>query len=220
MFLKNVKARYLWIATGIVFLITVGLIVLLITVKDINTTVVTVCMIIGFVLMTFLVQAASFKSFRYKPKSEPSNPKRYILNKDLLEVLRKNKYKERKRSYGVSFLKIARPNAYKVTLVTDPEAYFNPDDSDNSEGDKELDKCDRMIGFEIFLNYREEDIARFRDYSIQGQNIYYTSFYKENEDSNVFICANYIEPLENHKKNFEFLMEELGLEEIVLEKED
>ena len=109
MFLKNVKARYLWIATGIVFLITVGLIILLITVKDINTTVVTVCMIIGFVLMTFLVQAASFKSIRYKPKSEPSNPKRYILNKDLLEVLRKNKYKERKRSYGLSFLKIAKP---------------------------------------------------------------------------------------------------------------
>ena len=72
MFLKNVKARYLWIATGIVFLITVGLIILLITVKDINTTVVTVCMIIGFVLMTFLVQAASFKSFGRSLDSAPT----------------------------------------------------------------------------------------------------------------------------------------------------
>ena len=220
MFLKNVKARYLWIACGIVFLITIGMIILLITVKDINTTVVSVIMIIGFVLMTFLIQAASFKSFQFKAKGEKSNPKAYISDKDLLEVLRNNKYKERKRSYGLSFLKIQKPNAYKVTLVTDLDSYFNPTDIDNQEGDKELDKCDRMIGFEIFLNYREEDIDRFKDYSIQGQNIYYTSFYKVSEDSNQYICQNYIEPLEVHKKNYDFLMEELGLKELETEKEE
>ena len=220
MFLKNVKARYLWIACGIVFLITIGMIILLITVKDINTTAVSVVMIIGFVLMTFLIQAASFKSFRYKPKKEPANPKAYTTDKDLLEVLRKNKYKERVRSYGLSFLKIQKPNAFKVTLVTDADSYFNPSDEDNTEGDKELDKCDRMIGFEIFLNYREEDIDRFKDYSIQGQNIYYTSFYRVSEDSNEYICQNYIVPEEVHKRNYDSLMEELGLKAIVDEKEE
>ena len=220
MFLKNVKAKYLWIACGIVFLITIGMIILLITVKDINTTVVSIVMIIGFVLMTFLIQAASFKSFQFKAKKEKANPKAYISDKDLLEVLRNNRYKERKRSYGVSFLKIQKPNAYKVTLVTDADSYFNPPDIDNQEGDKELDKCDRMIGFEIFLNYREEDIDRFKDYSIQGQNIYYTSFYKVSDDSNQYICQNYIEPLEVHKRNYDFLMEELGLKEIETEKEE
>ncbi|RIA64983.1 hypothetical protein EI71_01681 [Anaeroplasma bactoclasticum] len=210
MLLKNVKAKYLWIACGIVFLITIGMLILLITVKDINTTVVTVFLVIGFVLMTFLIQAASYKTFKFKPKSEPANPKIYTSSLDLLEVLRKNKYKERKRSYGISFLKIQKPNAFKVTLVTDADAYFNPDDSDNTEGDKELDKCDRMIGFEIFLNYKEEDIIKFKDYSIQGQNIYYTAFYKI-EDSLEYVCANYIEPEENHKRNFDFLLEELGL---------
>lgn len=211
MFLKNIKARYLWIATGVLFLLTIGLVVLLVTVKEVNKTAITVCMIIGFILMTFLIQAASYKTFRFKPKKEPANPKTYKTDLDLLEVLRKNKYKERKRSYGISFLKIQKPNAFKVTLVTDPDAYFNPDDSDNTEGDKELDKCDRMIGFEIFLNYREDDIEKFRDYSIQGQNIYYTSFYRLSEDSNEFVCANYIEPLEAHKRNYDALIEELGL---------
>ena len=211
MFLKNVKAKYLWIACGIIFLITVSMIVLLITVKDINTTVITVIMVIGFVLMTFLIQAASYKTFKYNPKKEPANPKCYTTEYDLLEVLRKNKYKERKRSYGLSFLKIQKPNAFKVTLVTDSEAYFNPEEQDNSEGDKELDKCDRMIGFEIFLNYKEEDIIKFRDYSIQGQNIYYTAFYQI--DNFKYVCANYLEPEENHKRNFEALLEELGLKE-------
>ena len=211
MFFKNIKAKYLWIATAVIFLITVGMVVLLVTIKDINKTAITVVMIIGFISMTFLIQAASFKSFRFKPKKEPSNPKEYKTDKDLLEVLRKNKYKERKKSYGVSFLKIQKPNAFKVTLVTDPDAYFNPTDEDNTEGDKELDKCDRMIGFEIFLNYREDDLNRFRDYSIQGQNIYYTAFYRVSEDSNEYICANYIEPTEAHKRNYDALMEELGL---------
>lgn len=218
MFLKNVKARYLWIACGIIFLITIGMIILLVTVKDINTTFVSVVMIIGFVLMTFLIQAASFKTFRFKPKKEADNPVLYESDKDFLDVLRKNKYKERKRSYGLSFLKIQKPNAYKVTLVTDPEAYFNPTDEDTTEGDKELDKCDRMIGFEVFLNYRESDIERFKDYSIQGGNIYYTSFYKLNDEENKYMCQNYIEPLEVHEKNYDYLMEELGL--VKVEKED
>lgn len=220
MFLKNIKAKYLWIACAIVFLITISMIILLVTVPNINTTFITVVMIIGFVLMTFLVQAASMKSFRYKPKKEKSNPVFYQTDKDLLEVLRKNKYKERKRSYGLSFLKIQKPNAFKVTLVTDPDAYFNPSDEDNTEGDKELDKCDRMIGFEIFLNYREEDVERFRDYSIQGKNIYYTSFYRISEDSNQYICENYLEPEECHKRNYDSLMEELGLIKIEETKEE
>lgn len=210
MFLNKIKARYLWIATLIVFLLTVGLMVLLITVGSKYSTVITVFMVIGFILMTFLIQAAAFKSFKFKEKEEPINPKSYICEKDILDTLRKNKYKERKRSYGLSFLKISKPNAYKVTLVTDPDAYFNPEDEIETEGEKELDKCDRMIGFEIFLNYREEDIKKFKDYSIQGKNIYYTSFYRINEDSNEYICANYIEPDLNHKRNYDLLMEELG----------
>jgi hypothetical protein len=76
-----------------------------------------------------------------------------------------------------------------------------------------------MIGFEIFLNYKEEEIIKFKDYSIQGQNIYYTAFYKV-EDSLEYVYANYIEPEENHKRNFDFLLEELGLVPMEDSKED
>lgn len=217
---KNVKARYLWIASAVVFLLTVGLIVLLATVGSEYSTLITVFMVIGFILMTFLIQAASYKTFKYKPKQEQANPKKYKTDYNLTEVLRKNKYKERERAYGVSFIKIAKPNAFKVTLVADAETYFNPEAQPATEGEKELDKCDRMIGFEIFLNYREEDIVKFKDYSIQGKNIYYTCFYKLNEDSNEYICANYLAPDENHKRNYDSLMEELGFKELNEESQE
>lgn len=211
MFFKNIKAKYLWIATAVVFLITVLLIILLATVPSKYSKVITVFMVIGFVLMTFLIQAASFKSFKFKSLEENANPVVYETDKDIIETLRKNKYKEREREYGISFLKIAKPNAYKVTVVLNSEAYFAPKEENETEGDKELDKCDKMIGFEIFLNYSPEDVKKFKDYSIQGNNIYYTCFYKKDDSSNEYVLAHYIEPNTNHERNFNYLLEELGL---------
>lgn len=215
-FFKNIKAKTLWILTAVVFVITIGLIVLLTQVSREYNTVIVVFMIIGFVLMTFLIQAASYKSFKFKAKKIPVIEKEYETDLDIISELRKNKYKERDKSFGVSFLKVSKPNAFKVSIITDIHAYYSPQESDNSKGDKELDSCDRMIGIEIFENYNAEDLEKFRDYSLQGNNIYYTCLYKV--DDNKYICPNYIEPLENHKKNFDALFEELGLKEVVLEE--
>lgn len=216
-FFKNIKARTLWIATAVVFVITIGLIVLLTQVDREYNTVIVVFMIIGFVLMTFLIQAASYKSFKFKAKKTPVVEKEYQTDLDIISVLRKNKYKERDKSFGVSFLKVSKPNAFKVSIVTDIHAYYEPQESDNQKSDKELDACDRMIGIEIFENYNPEDLEKFRDYSLQGKNIYYTCLYRS--DDNKYICPNYLAPDENHKRNYDALFEELGLKEIVLEEE-
>ena len=208
-FLKNIKARTLWIITGIILLLVIGLVILIPIVDKAFTTVIVVFMVIGFVLLTILIQVASYKTFKFKPKTAPTKVVEFETEVDIIQTLKKNKYKERNKSFGVSFLKVSKPNAFKVTIINDIEAYFNPTDSDASQSDKELDNCDRMIGLEIFLNYREEDLPKFKDYSLQGNNIYYTCLYKV--DDNKYICPNYIEPVENHKKNFDALFNELGL---------
>ena len=214
-FLKNVKARTLWIITLVVLLIAVGLVVSLMFVKSEYNTLMLVLIVISFVMLTILIQVASFKSFKFKPKEIPTIKKEYKVNSDLIAVLRKDKYKERTKSFGVSFLKISKPNAFKVTIINDIEIYYNNEEIDNSSYEKELDKCDRMIGLEIFLNFREEDLIKFKDYSLQAKNIYYTCLYF---DEDRFVCPNYIEPDLNHKRNFDELFNELGLKE--LENED
>lgn len=213
LFLKNVKARTLWIITGVIFLIVVGLIVLLTQVDKQFRTVIVVFMIIGFVLLTFLVQAASYKSFKFKPKEVPTIEKEYLIDEDIISILRKNKYKERDKSFGISFLKVSKPNAFKVSIVTDINNYYNPQDTDDQKSDKELDACDRMIGIEIFENYNEEDLKKFKDYSLQAKNIYYTCLYRVS--NNKYVCPNYLAPDENHQRNYEALFKELGLKEII-----
>lgn len=214
--LKNVKARTLWIITLIVLLIAIGLVVSLMFIdKEFNTLMI-VLIVISFVALTLLIQVASFKSFKFKPKDMPTVIKEYSVNSDLIAVLRKDKYKERTKSFGVSFLKISKPNAFKVTIINDIEKYYSNDDVDNSSYEKELDKCDRMIGLEIFLNFREEDLIKFKDYSLQAKNIYYTCLYFDNDR---FVCPNYIEPDLNHQRNFEELFNELGLKELVNDEE-
>lgn len=218
-FLKNVKARTLWIITGIILLLVIGLVILIPFVAIEFRTLVIVFMVIGFVLLTILIQVASYKTFKFKPKSTPKIVKEYESNLDIIDTLKKNKnYKERDKSFGISFLRISKPNAFKVNVVTDIEAYYNPKESDDAKSDKNLDECDRMIGIEIFLNYSEEDIIKFNDYSLQGNNIYYTCLYKTKD--NKYICPNYIEPIENHKKNFDTLFNDLGLIEIIKKEEN
>ncbi len=212
-FLKNIKARTLWIITGVILLLVIGLVILIPIVDKQFTTLIIVFMVIGFVLLTILIQVASYKSFKFKPKELPVEIKEFTTELDIIQTLKKNKYKERNKSFGVSFLKVSKPNAFKVTVITDIEAYYNPSDTDNSNSDKELDNCDRMIGLEIFLNYKEEDLPKFKDYSLQGNNIYYTCLYKT--EDNKYVCPNYLEPIENHKKNYDTLFNELGLKEII-----
>lgn len=210
-FLKGIKARTLWIITAVIFLLVIGLVILLPFIGSEYSSLVLTFMIIGFVLLTILIQWASFKSFKYKPKKEPTTPIIFTTELNIEEVLLKNKYKVRNRGYGISYLKIDRPNAFKITIVKNSEAYFNPDDKEVAEGDKELDKCDRMLAFEIFLDYKEEDIIKMCDYSIQGKNIYYTAFYLNS--NNEYVCPNYKAPEEVHKINYNRIIKELGFVE-------
>ena len=129
---------------------------------------------------------------------------------NLYEVLENNEFENRKRSYGNSYLKIIDDNAYKVTLITNPDLYFKntEDDNSNSKLAKRLNKCKRFMGVEIFLDKNEELLSKIKDFSIQCERVYYTALLK-NEDE--YICFNYIEPNDNHKSNYDYLYELLGM---------
>ena len=66
--MMKIKARTLWIIVVVELLVSVGLIFACIYTKDILNKVMIVLMTAVFILMTFTIQAATFKSFRYKPK--------------------------------------------------------------------------------------------------------------------------------------------------------
>ena len=117
--LKNIKARYIWITIGVVFLITIGLI-LGITFADSTWKMpLIIALTICFLFLTFAVQIASSKTFQYKRKIK--YPKKLYTSKvsSFEEKLESLKYEKRITNYGLSYLKIQNENAYKVVELSE-----------------------------------------------------------------------------------------------------
>jgi hypothetical protein len=161
--------------------------------------------------MTIAVQYASFKTFKYKPKKIEYPTITYECDLENIELnLKKIGFKERNVPYGLSYLKIKNKVAYKVVLVKDEDKYFNQEEQEqqNTPVNKELEKCTKFIGFEIFMTISDDKLYRLPDFSIQGKNIYYTAYYvNENE----LICLNYLEPNEDYKEAYNNLINDLNL---------
>ena len=218
--MRKIKARTLWLMVLVELLVSVGLIFACIYTKDVLNKVMIVLMVIVFVLMTFTIQAATMKSFRYRPK------KNYILKEytndfDLYDKLDELKYELRERAYGKSYIKIEGKSAFKVVLVSDPSGYFNADNNDQEEtNDKlseKLDKCNTFTAIEIFLNSNNEIKEKIVDFTIQVDKIYYTALIKENDK---YVCYNYEKPNEKHEADFNHLLEMLGFNEVKEENEE
>ena len=159
------------------------------------------------------------QELKYKPKSiiYPTINYECDIN-HLEEKLRKNGYKERNVPYGLSYLKIKNKIAYKVVLVKEEDKYFNQEE-DNQEVpvNKELEKCIKFIGFEIFLNISEQNLYRLPDFSIQGKNVYYTAYYaSSNHQLN---CLNYLEPNEDYNEAYNNIINDLNLKIVEENKE-
>ena len=208
--MRNIKARYLWITSLVLFLAGVGLIFACVYTSGGLNRVMVVIMAIDFVLLTFTIQFATTKSLRFKPKKANYITKEFKNTNKLAKVLEEKGFEKRTRSYGDSYSLINNKNAYKVVLVSDPVSYFN-NDEDNEEVKKEnteLDACNVFIGVEIFLSTNSDLISKLPDFTLEGGRIYYTALeYKGNDN---YLCHNYVEPNKDHTEAFNNLFLMLG----------
>ncbi len=169
--------------------------------------------IIDFIALTFLVQALGFKSFKPKKKHYPTKDYQssYEFN-ELGRVLTDNKFKMTKRSYGNSYLLIDGKTAVKITLIEDFDTYFdNEENKDNVPANKELDKCEKFIGIEIFKEINEANLDKLPLFTIQGKNVYFTALlYQENKK---YACLNYELPNEDFINSYEKALKILNITE-------
>lgn len=218
MFFKNVKAKTLWILSIVMFLAVIGLIIATLFTKEPYNKILIGVTVVMFLMITLTVQSASFKTFSGKTKKKNYTKKEFETSTtDIIKRLEDMGFKKRERRYGYSFIKVEKPNAFKVNVVTDIEAYLNVDPKESPEQDdpetaKKLDQCDRMIGFEMFDIVTEEYLSKIADFTIQAGNIYYTAFVKK-ENGN-YLCLNYEAANENHLRNYDRLLEMLDMKEI------
>ncbi len=211
--MRNIKARTFWLIALALLLAGVGLIIGCIYTDNQTNKVMIILMTVDFVILAFVIQFASFKSFKYKPKKKEYITKKYSNDNDLLDTLKKLKFELRERSYGSSFLKIEKRHAYKVVLITDPDGYFNHEEpDDNQEPNKELDKCLTFTAVEIFLNSNDLVREKLPDFTIQVEKVYYTAL--ERIEDGLYLCHNYEEPNEKHKPCVDYLYEMLGFKEV------
>jgi len=212
--MKKLSKKTTWILVGVLFLLAILLIILCTYAEGNWPKVLMVLLAIDFIVLTILVQWASFQTFRYKAKPNNYPVKDYIGSFDSLEGNLKNKgFKERKEAYGKSYLKIEGAVAYKCALVLDVDKYFNPEEvKEEANPNKELEKCSKFIGLEIFHHIDEVNLPKLPDFSLQGNNIFYTALlYQEND---LFKCLNYIEPNEGFKEYYDKLIDGLDLKEL------
>ena len=210
--MKKIKARTVWIIVGVLFLIAIGLIFAVQYTQGVLNRVCLISLIVCFILITILIQFASFKSF-----GGMKNIK-YIENEyktDLEEIedaLIKLGYKKTKRVYSNSYLLIDGKHAYKVSIVNSSEAYFNNTEEDKSKPNKELDKCETFLGLELFNEIDENNFKKLVEFTIQTNNIYYTAFVKM-ENGN-YKCLNYEAPNDKHYECYNKLMNDLHMTEV------
>ncbi len=207
--MKKLKTRTIWFITIGLFIFTIGLVIAVPFTSDILNKIVVVGIVVCFIILTFLVQYASFRTFQHKHKIKYKE-KEYLFNGDLTNVLKDKGFKIRKTNYGDSYLLISNKVAYKVVLVYDIEKYFEPLEEKNTPKNKELDNCKSFIAFEIFFEMNDEVKRKIVEFSIQGEKVYYTAFSKTDSG---FYCYNYLKPEGIHEADYNELLKLLEFKE-------
>ena len=209
--MNKIKVKYLWILIAILFVIGCLLVFTVTLTEGFWTDVFIVLIAIDFIVMTLAIQVASSKTFKYKRKEMVYPQKEYSFSKGIEVTLKKQGYKLREFPYGNSYLKIVNQTAYKVVFVKDYEKYFAAGEEESTgSSNKDLAKCTKFIGFELFLKYDEETLKKLVDFCMQGEKIYYAGFYYEN---NVLVCPNYIEPNEGFSSIIDVMYKDLNMKE-------
>lgn len=210
--MRKLSKKTLWIILTLAFILAIALVFLCTIAEGAWLYVILVLLAIDFIFLTIGVQAASFQTFKYNPKKRKFDTLDY--NGDyynLRNLLKQNKYKERKTLYGYSFIKVDKEFALKCVLVDNFNEYFNQLDEvdENNTSNNDLDKCSKFVGIEIFKEIDEINIDKLPDFSLQGKNIYYTALL--NQDNNLLKCLNFIEPNDEFKAGYEKLIDDLKI---------
>ena len=211
--MRKIKVRYLWISVAISFVVAIGLILGVTQTSGNWTTFMIVLIAADFIYMTVAIQVASTRTFRYKAKPRKYPTIQYnISSVDLDSILKKKGYKSRNTQFGSIYLKVSGINAYRVSLIKDYDKYFNQEETqENIPVNKDLEKCKKFIGFEIFYTYDDDTLVKMPDFCIQGDYIYYSGFYI---NEGLLSCPNYIKPSEEFIPLYEQLKEDLELSNI------
>lgn len=155
-----------------------------------------------------------FAVFKMKPPKYPKAYYRAMSFSTLDSALQKEGFSRTSQSYGEGFIKIEGKTAYKVLLVDKPDIYFDPDKKEvKQKPTKGIDKCTRLVGFEIFFRLNDEVTKRIPDFSFKGDKVLYDGFYLD-EEKNLLVEANKIDA-GIHQEAYERLKEILNLEEVV-----
>ena len=210
--MEKINVKYLWIGIAISFVIGCLLVFGVTQTEGIWTDVFIVLIAADFIVMTIGIQIASSKTFRFKMKPVNYDIKEYSFSKGIEVTLKKNGYKQRETLYGHNYLKVIGDVAYKIIFIKDFEKYFKQDEEEpKKSSNKDLEKCKKFIGVELFLNYDDETLKKLPDFCLQGENVYYAGFYCNN---NVLVCPNYIEPTDTFKEHLNVIHKDLNLKEI------
>ncbi len=210
MFTKMSKAKS-WLLFGVSIVVACLSVFLAYAVS--SQTVGTIIMVIAFLFSSFMLQVALSKTIRVKEKKVNYISNEYEVEdfNRLEESLRKEKFNSHKTSFGTAFIKIENKVAYKVILITNVENYLNQTEQDKSgKTTKGIDDCTSFVGFEIFREIDDTISSKIKDFSFQGDKVFYEGFYYI-EEENLLIEPNAIVPLEHHDMNVKHLKNILGL---------
>ncbi len=210
--------RYILVLITLVLLVLSGVVMYFYTVNQ-NPLLMTLTIILT-ILFVISMNATISRFAVFKPKPI-KYPKAYYEGKSFLELdqtLTKQGFNRNSQAFGEGFIKIEGKTAYKVLLVDRPDIYFDPDKKEvKQKPTKGIEKCTRLIGFEIFFKTNDEVLKRIPDFSFKGDKVLYDGFYFD-EEKNQLVEANKID-VAPHNEQYKRMIEILGLKEIE-KKED
>lgn len=211
--MKRLSKKFLLLL--ILIEIVFGVVLIFSTTKatEVASKILLVATIIDFIALTFSVQALGYKSFSAKKIKYPTKDYKSSFEFDELDkVLLDNNFKKTKRKYGNSFLLIDNKTAIKISLIEDYLTYFDTENNnDEAKANKDLDKCEKFIGIEIFKEVDEANLDKIPLFTIQGKNVYFTALLYQ--DLKKYKCLNYELPDECFIDSFNKAMNILNMTE-------
>jgi len=209
--LKNIKARYLWIA------FVISIIVCMLAIwgcSYLNNKMATMIILVAlFILSGFIFQAAIGKSMIIKQEKRKYNPvnNEAISIESTIATLRDNKFSSHKMSFGTSFTKIVNDTVLKATFINDTNKYFNSNNDEIASNVAGINEAKRFLGFEIFSDVNEQLLSKIGDFSFNGEKVHFEGFYLTEE---YLVEANYLEPYDEMKESYDYFKDLLNIKRV------
>lgn len=203
----KLKARYLFLM--FLGMLVLDVLVVIYTFKSTNKTINMILLIASFLITGLFFDLFIDKLFSKNALKKLYKEKIYLADIDNIKSKLSDFYK-REYSYGAVYSKVEDRCLYKISIISDIKEYRSFDEASNKNSDSTpgINKANKMIGIEIFLEYDDKLIESIRDFSISSEKIYYQTFYLKDDK---LINANYLEPYTMHTDSYNKLLKDLGI---------